>query len=500
MTQNDMSYLIGIDLGTSGVKVVVVEAETLKALAIASEEYPIHHPQSGYAEQNPDDWWDATVKAIHQVTENISVDNIAGISFSGQMHGIVCLDSHLQPIHPAIIWADSRSTKQVEALKNLQSSLNATLSGLPATGYAASSFLWLHQNEPELLQKMDKWCLPKDYIRSKMTGTIQTEASDAASTWLYDVVKNEWSQEVFSFCGLTPEQMPHILSSTAISGHLTEKAAQILRLKPGIPIITGSADLPAQAIGQGIFTPDTMLITVGTGGQIFIPTLEPIPDPHHRYYLLNHNLPDSWYLQSAILSGGLSLRWLRDLLNLPENAYGELSTLAETVPAGAAGLLFLPYLAGERSPIMDSQASGVMFGLRLHHGQAHFARAIMEGVAFALKDCYLSMGQNPEKIVLSGGITKSSIWIQILSDILEKPLYIRKDDAPHGAIGAAILAGIGIDLFSAEEAIALLPQADIVITPQPQSIYRERFEQYRRLYPLLKDEMHLLSQTRYSDE
>lgn len=484
--------LIGIDLGTSSIKVALVDAESLKTVALASEEYTIQHPQSSYAEQNPDDWWQATIKAVHLVTANINPDKIAGISFSGQMHGIVCLDSELEPIHPAIIWADSRSTKEVEELKKLQPSLNATLSGLPATGYAASSFRWLHQNQPELLQKMVTWCLPKDYLRAKMTGTIQTEASDAAATWLYDVVANEWATELVSFCGLQAEQMPQVIPSTAISGHLTEKAAQILRLKAGIPIITGSADLPAQALGQGIIAPDTMLITVGTGGQLFIPITSPIPDPQQHYYLLNHNLPDSWYLQSAILSGGLSLRWLRDLLNLSENknAYGQLSALAKTVPAGAEGLLFLPYLAGERSPIMDSEASGVLFGLRLHHGQAHFARAIMEGVAFALKDCFLSMGQDPQKIVLSGGITKSPVWTQILADVLEKALHVRQDDAPHGAIGAAILAGIGIGHFSVEDALGQLPQAEMIVTPQPQAVYREHFAQYQRLYPLLKAEMH----------
>ena len=494
-----MSYLIGIDSGTSSVKVAVVDSESLKTLAIASGEYPIQHPNSGYAEQNPDDWWNATVKAIHQATAKIDPVDIAGISFSGQMHGIVCLDSNLQPIHPAIIWADSRSTKQVAELKSLQQSLKATLSGLPATGYAASTFLWLHQNQAELLQEMDTWCLPKDYLRARMTGIVQTEPGDAASTWLYDVLTGEWVNELVSFCGLKPEQMPEVIPSTAICGHLTEQAAQILQLKPGIPIVTGSADLPAQAIGQGIFTPDTMLITVGTGGQLFIPTQNPTPDPQQRYYLLNHSLPESWYMQSAILSGGLSLRWLRDLLNLQENAYEQLSTLAETIVAGAGGLLFLPYLAGERSPIMDSQASAMMFGLRLHHGQAHFARAIIEGVAFALKDCFLTTGQNPEKIVLSGGITKSSIRTQILSDVLEKPLHIRKDDAPHGAIGAAILAGIGTGLFTAEGAIARLPQTETVIMPQPQPVYRERFAQYQRLYPLLKNEMHLLSRSMYSD-
>ena len=404
-----MTYLLGIDLGTSSVKVAIIDSQTLTAVAVSTIEYRTYHPQANFAEQSPDEWWQAIVQATRNVVDESTISDITGIGISGQMHGIVCLDANCQPLQDAIIWADGRSINQTNVLHEMQAKFNATLPGVPAVGFAASSALWLKTNRPSLLEQTHMWCLPKDYINLKLTGNVATEPSDASSTWLFDVQVQDWAKDVYEFCGLRKSQMPPIVSSSSIVGHLSKRAAAEVGLKAGIPVVAGSADLPAQALGQGVISSDISLIVVGTGGQIFIPTHSPIIDKDNRYYLFNHNQHDTWYVQAAILAGGLALRWLRNILGLTDskNAYETLSQMAATIPAGSEGLIFLPYLAGERSPHMDAQASGLFFGLKLHHSSAHLVRAVMEGVAFALRDCMLATPyQQIEKSILSGGIAK----------------------------------------------------------------------------------------------
>jgi len=493
-----MTHLLGIDLGTSSVKVALIDESTFRATAVNNVEYPVYHPKNGYAEQNPAEWWNATVQAVRAVLEEVDNAQVVGIGLSGQMHGMVCLDQDLQPIQNAVIWADARSGEQVEQLQRVQPDFESTLPGLPATGFAASTVFWLKMHQPETLAQTHKWLLAKDYIRQRMTGIIATEPSDASSTWLFDVVKQAWAGDVLQFCGLTLAQMPEVVPSSEVVGRLTPSAAQELGLPDGVPVVAGSADLPAQALGQGILSPERALIVVGTGGQIFLPSAAPVVDEANRYYLFNHNQPEMWYIQAAMLAGGLALRWLRDTLGMTEpDAYAQLSALAATVPAGADGLLFLPYLAGERSPHMDAQASGTFFGLRLHHTSAHMARAVMEGVAFALRDCLeLTPHQQVKQYVLSGGITQSAVWSQILSDVLGQSLYAAETEEPHGCIGAAMLAAVGKGLVqSVAEIEALRNHQRRVINPQPKTIYEDRFAQFRRMYPLLKDEMHRLNFT-----
>jgi xylulokinase len=409
------------------------------------------------------------------------------------MHGFVPLGADQTPVHPAIIWPDARPVQQVAALAAARGDrITSTLPGPPAAGYAAASALWLKEHQPDVLEKMAVWCLPKDALRMMMTGEVCTEPSDAASSWLFDIATGTWADDVAAFCGLSPEQMPPVVPSAAVAGELTATAAAALDLPAGVPVVAGSADLPAQGLGHGIVDASTLLITVGTGGQLFVPTHDPQPDPDDRYYLLNHSLKDAWYIQAAILSGGLSLRWLRDLLG-DDVDYADLSTLAAGVPAGAEGLIFLPYLAGERSPLMDPDASGAFLGLRLNHTRAHLARAIMEGVAFALRDCLSILPQQAERFLLSGGAVASPVWSQILADVLEHPLHLATDNAPHGCLGAAVLAGLGVGAFSdVHEANQHLKADHDVITPQSVPVYTTRFEQYRRLYPMLRAEMHLL--------
>lgn len=485
-----MVVILAIDLGTSAVKAALVDVATLAPTAVATAEYPIRHPKPGYAEQDPMDWWRAVQAAVRQARAASPSSVVVGVGLSGQMHGLVCLRRDRTFAHPAIVWPDARSGQQVAELAAARAGFAATLPGPPAAGYAAASARWLFQHRPEVLEQTAVWCLPKDALRLMMTGEVCTEPSDAASSWLFDIASGTWAEDVAAFCGLSPAQMPRIAASAEVVGKLTPAAAADLGLPAGVPVVAGSADLPAQGLGHGIIDPSTLLLTVGTGGQIFVPSQHPQPDPDDRYYLLNHNIAGAWYIQAAILSGGMSLRWLRDLLASPDAGYAALSRLAGDVPAGAEGLLFLPYLAGERSPIMDPDASGVFLGLRLHHNRAHLARAVMEGVAFALRECLSILPQQAERFLLSGGVVASPVWSQILADVLGHPLHLAADDMPHGCIGAAILAGLATghiaDVQTAHQRVAA---AGRVIEPQPSAVYAARYAQYKRLYPLLRDEM-----------
>ena len=490
-----MTFLLGIDLGTSSVKAALIEADTLSVAAVATQEYPVHHPQPGYAEQSPEEWWQALVRAVRTAVININPARIKCIGLSGQMHGLVCLGHNRELLSPAIIWADARTSAEVKDLTAFQASCTAILPGRPAAGFAAASALWLSRHRPDILNKMEVVLLPKDYVRYLLTGVIVTDPSDASSTWLYDVAKGDWAPEVVAFCGLNASQMPPIKPSAVQSGTVTAIVAHELGLPVGIPVVTGSADLPAQALGHGIVDPGTVLVTVGTGGQVFTPCLHPQVDPQQRLYVFQHNLPGRWYMQAAILSAGLSLRWLRGLIGMAtrSDSYETLSHMANDIDAGAEGLLFLPYLAGERTPHMDVKASALFLGLRLHHGAPHLARAVMEGVGFALKENLDLVASESAFITLSGGITQSPVWCQILANIFNMPLHAAAADIPHACVGAAILAGLGLHYYqNVADVIARLPAKTTRFQPQDTGSYAGRYEQYRRLYPLLKNEMHQL--------
>lgn len=492
-----MTYLLGIDLGTSSVKVAIVDAATLQVVASTGYEYPIDHPAPGFAEQDPAGWWEAVVQAVRSALgdSDVSASDIAGIGVAGQMHGLVCLGADHQPVHPAIIWADSRATTEVEELAAFQESSTVTLPGPPAAGFAGPSALWLSRHRPDVLAQT-AWCLlPKDYVRFRLTGQIHSEPSGAGSTWLFDIAEATWAPAVVERCGLHMAQMPPICDSTDVCGTVTPDAASALGVAAGIPVVAGSADLPAQALGHGIIRPETVFVTVGTGGQVFRPLLSPQIDRGAGIYVYPHNVPGRWYAQAAILAGGLSLRWLRDLLGMQgkTDAYAHLSLLAGEIDPGAEGLLFLPYLAGERTPHMDPHASGLFLGLRLHHEAAHLARAVMEGVAFALKGCFALIASEPAEVLVSGGITRSEVWCQIVADVWNQPLRLVPAETPRACLGAAILAGIGTGIYvDVADATSRLSEPTTIVYPQTPERYAKRYEQYRSLYPLLSEMMHAL--------
>lgn len=482
-----MSYLLSIDLGTSSVKVGVFASDTLTLVRQATAVYPLHHPQPNFAEQDPKAWWLAVITAVSQATATLDKTKIKAIGLDGQMHGLVCLGKDHQPILPAIIWADGRSEAEVKQLA--EAGFTAVLPGAPATGFSASSVLWLKHNQPAILDQTRTILLPKDYIRLRLTGTVASEPSDAASTWLFDVQKNEWAEDVAAFCGLSPHQLPPILASGEIAGLLREETAVQLNLPPNLPVITGAADLAAQMLGHGITQPSQTFVTVGSGGQVVVPQTSFAQNPPSGTYSFPHCLPNRWYTQAAILSAGLSLQWLRDILQLSQqaNAYATLSNMAASVPAGADGIIFLPYLSGERTPHQNPQASALFFGLRAHHTTAHLARAVMEGVCFALLDClnlFEQKGNAP--IVLSGGIVQSDVWCQTAAEVWQRPLILTPNNTPRAALGSAVLAGLGINLWSSVEEIKSLLLVDqTIIEPKIGGFYEAAYEKYGRLYPLL---------------
>ncbi len=492
--------LIGIDIGTTNIKTVVIDATDAHVLAAADREHPIHHPRPGYSEQNPAEWWEAVVETTRRALADsaTSPSSVSGIGLSGQMHGTVFVGDDNQPVRPAIIWADTRSSPQVKALKDRLSIADMArhAPGQPAAGFMGPTLMWMAAHEPDTLARTKVVLLPKDAVRLKLTDQISTEPSDAAATWLFDVVRGDWSDALLNACNVDRRIMPPVMESAAVAGALTRRAAETLGLPAGIPVVTGSADLPAQALGYGLFEPGRALVTVGTGGQVVHPLTAPAIDPDLRYYVFNHSAAGRWYAQAATLSAGLSLRWLRDTINA--GGYERLSELAAKVPPGADGLIFLPYLAGERTPIMDPAASGVFLGLRLHHEAGHMARAIMEGVMFSLADCLDLAAQSSKtpvtEVIASGGATKSPVWRQIMADVLGRPLMLSQG-AHHACVGAALLAGVGAGLYeNIAGACSRLPAPQVAVIPDrtQTAFYRERRERYRGLYDRLKDDMHAL--------
>ena len=499
-----MSYLLGIDVGTSSVKAAIVVAESARVVAAAGREVAIHTPRPGWAEQDPTDWFEAAVGAAREAIAAAGTGGHAvhGVGFSGQMHGTVCLDAAGRQVRPAIIWADTRSGPQATALlADLDpADLAEHAPGPPVAGFMGPTLRWLREHEPETTARTATVLLPKDYVRMRFTGEATTEVSDAASTWLLDIARGEWSGWLAERCTVEPGWLPPVLGSAEAAGGLRAEVAAALGVRPGIPIAAGCADQPAQALGHGLLDPGTDSVTIGTGGQVFHPLAAPHVDPGLRMHTFNHAVPGRWYALAAILSAGLSLRWLRDLLGMKglADAYARLSALAEGVPPGAEGLIFLPYLAGERTPHMDPSASGVFLGLRLHHGPAHLARAVMEGVTMALAECLAlasGMGDGEvRQVVASGGATNSAVWRQIQANVYGVPLAISAGEE-HASLGAALLGGVAAGVYeSVEAACARLPRPTDRVEPDPAAVafYAAHREQFRALYGKLREDMHEL--------
>jgi len=498
-----MPYLIGIDVGTTGAKALLID-ESGGVKASATIEYPLSTPRPNWAEQDPEEWWRATVGTIQEVLAEagISGSDVAGLGLSGQMHGSVFLDASHQVIRPAILWCDQRTAAQCEWIHQavgdedvVRETCNPVL-----TGFTAPKIIWLRDEEPANYAQVAKVLLPKDYIRFRLTGEFATEVSDASGTSLLNVRRRRWSDVMLERTGIPKEWMPEVSESPEVSGHITAEVAELTGLAKGTPVVGGGGDQAAGAVGNGIVETGVVSSTVGTSGVVFAHLDEPLMDPELRTHTFCHAVPGKWHVMGVMLSAGGSFRWLRDSICQPEmeqaeaqgkDPYEVMTALAEDAPLGSEGLIFLPYLTGERTPYANPNAKGVFFGLTLRHTKAHLIRSAMEGVAFGMRDCLeiiRGMGVEITQVRASGGGARSKLWRQIHADVTgQAHVTINVDEGP--ALGVALLAGVGVGVWSSvpeacHATIQVVDQCD----PQPAAsdAYQGFYELYGQLYRQLE--------------
>ena len=495
-TRTSLSAFLGIDLGTSSVKVVAVSTSG-KILGLGSVEYPILTPQPGWAEQDPEQWWNATTRAVREAINAAGQPEILAIGFSGQMHGPVLLDKTGKPLGNAIIWADQRGASVLSEIEErVERRILATVCGTaPAAGFLISTLFWLQRFDRPRFDQLGAVLLPKDYLRFRLCGDLATDPSDAAATGLFDVANLVWSHAVIEKLEMPIAIFPKIRNSVELAGRLTAQAGEDLGLRSGIAVAMGSADQPAQAVGNGLFEPGRGSVTIGTGGQVFLPMAAPLVDPEARLHTFCHADRGRWYLLGAMLAAGMALRWLRQTLYGGTISYSEMDRRAGEIEPGCEGLFFLPYLVGERSPIMDPKARGSFVGLTLRHQAPHLVRALLEGVAFSLRQIVAAMeetGATVDDWIVSGNGLASPLWRQILADVVGRPLLRGSDEnsAERAAVGAAIQGGIAAGVIkSFEEAKKFAPVFGQVTEPNQERAerYEDAFARYKEIYPSLRD-------------
>lgn len=492
-----MTVLIGLDIGTTGARAIAVDLAGA-VVAQASCEYPLLSPRSGWTEQRPEDWWDATRQTLGRLGAQVG-SQVAGLGLTGQMHGAVVLDASDRVIRPALLWNDQRTEAQCLEITDLVGFDRLIgIAGNPAlTGFQAPKLLWLREEEPESFARIARVLLPKDYVRLHLTGEYVTDVSDASGTLLLDLHRRDWSRELLDTLALPAKWMPTVLESPDVSGRLLPEIAAELGLPTGVPVVAGAGDNAAAAIGNGIVRGGLVSSSIGTSGVIFAHTPGLSPEPGGRLHAFCHAVPGNYHLMGVTLSAGGSLRWWRDALG-DSLTYDELTELAGSAPPGAEGLLFLPHLAGERTPHLDPAARGAFFGLTARHRLAHLTRALMEGVTFSLRACLeimTGLGVTVKQIRATGGGGRSAFWRQLQADVYGMPVHRTvADEGP--AYGAALLAGVGAGLFrSVEECAALVRLRPEVAEPDPVrgQLYEDYFEAYRELYPSTRDLMRRLS-------
>lgn len=493
--------LLGIDIGTSGSKAVLIDLAG-NVLSSATSEYLMHTPRPLWAEQDPRDWWSATVGAVRQVLSGSGVrpGDVAGVGLTGQMHGLVLLDAHGSVLRPCIMWNDQRTGPQCEEITARLglSRLLELIANPVLPGFTAPKIVWVRENEPQVYSQVAHMLLPKDYIRYRLTGQYATEVSDASGTALLDVRGRKWSANMLAALDISAQWLPECYESTVASTAISAEAAEATGLLPGTPVVGGGGDQAAGAVGSGIVQQGVISVTLGTSGVVFAATEEFLLEPEGRLHAFCHAVPGRWHLMGVMLSAAGSLRWFRDALGgeelerAPSNGsdvYDLLCTEAATAPAGSEGLIFLPYLSGERTPHPDPEARGVFFGLTLRHGKAHMVRSVLEGVAYGLRDSLelmRGMGVEVRQVRASGGGANSPLWRQILADVFNSEIVLT-NVTEGAAFGAALIAGVGVGLYgSVDEACSGVIRITERVAPGPDAgIYNDYYPVYRSLYPAL---------------
>jgi xylulokinase len=492
--------VLGIDIGTSATKTILckISGEIIQS---ASSPYPLYQPHKGWAEQPPDDWWEATIASIREVLHHsgIQPSDIVSIGLTGQMHGAVFLDKYHQVIRPAIIWCDQRTESQVSWLEEqvgyeqiIQYTANP-----PLTNFTLTKLLWLKENEPQHYEKTAKLLLPKDYISFKLTGQFTTDVSDASGTLLLDVRNRQWSDPMINRLQISRDWLPSLYESQEICGEVTEEAEALTGLKKGTPVVAGAGDQAAGAIGNGIVNTGVVSVSVGTSGVVFASTDQPEFDHKGRLHTFCHAVPDKWHVMGVTQAAAGSLEWFvneffqEQKREMGKSFYDKLLAETEKISPTSDGLLFLPYLFGERTPHLDPHAKGTFFGLTSYHTRLHFVRAILEGVAYSLRDCLSliqQLGISVHDIRMSGGGAKGPLWNQIHADIFNhRVTTINASEGP--AFGAAILSMVGVrEYATVEEACDELIYSIEETQPIQENItlYEKEYTKYQALYPSLK--------------
>jgi len=498
-----MAFLLGIDIGTSGTKTLLIDSQG-GVVASATVEYPMDTPRPLWCEQDPEDWWQAAVQSIRQVlsTSGINKTEIAGVGLSGQMHGLVLLDAQGQVLRPCIMWNDQRTGAECQWIMDKvgrQRFLELT-ANLALPGFTAPKIIWTRNHEPEVYARIAKVLLPKDYVRYRMTGEYVTEVSDASGTVLLNVGKRQWSDEVLKELDIPAEWMPTCVESPEITGHVTAAVAEATGLPVGLPVIGGGGDQAASGVGTGIVEPGLVSVTMGTSGVVFAYTDQPSRDVDGRLHTFCHAVPGKWHVMGVTLAAGGSFRWLRDTLGGTEmdvaaltgvDPYEVLTAEAAQAPAGCEGLIYLPYLSGERTPYPDPNARGTFFGLTVRHNKRHMVRSVLEGVAYSLRDSielFRQMNVPIQQVRATGGGARSRVWRQILADVFGAEL-VTVNITDGSAYGAALLAGVGARVYaSVPEACAQTIKIVDKVEPIAANAvkYDAYYGVYRSLYGALK--------------
>src|SRR6266508_791262 len=487
-------YFLGIDVSTTATKALLINDKG-EVIGVAATEYPFETPRPLWSEQHPDLWWDGAQKSIRAVIEKSGIDStqIGGVGLTGQMHGLVLLDASGNVLRPSILWNDQRTQSQCDEIHQLigREKFIQITGNVALTGFTAPKILWVKQNEPEIYAKAAHVLLPKDYVRYKLTNAFAIDKADGAGTVLMDLKKRDWSQEVLSALEIPFAWMPPLYEGTQITGNITPEAANATGLKVGTPVVAGGGDQAAQAVGVGAVEPGVVALTVGTSGVVFATTPSALIDPEGRLHAFCHAVPGLWHFMGVMLSAAGSLQWYRDML-APNMSFDDLLKEAESVLAGSEGLQFLPYLSGERTPHPDPLARGAFIGLTIRHSRAHMTRALLEGVAFGLKDSFTliqSAGLGAiTQVRASGGGTKGALWRQILASVLEAEL-VTVNTTEGAAYGAALLAGVGAgvwtDVPSACKASVKITGSTLPDSSQA-AVYGRSYLLFQELYPILK--------------
>jgi xylulokinase len=485
---------LGIDVGTGGSRALVVDRDG-KVLASATADHaPFRSPHSGWAEQDPEDWWRAAVDAVRAVLAPVTVDvaDIAAVGLTGQMHGAVLLDDAGRSLRPALIWCDQRTNAEcawLEETVGLARLLQLTANP-PLTNFTLTKLLWVRRHQPEIWRQVRHVLLPKDYVRFRLSGEHAIDVADASGTLLLDVERRRWSDELIEMIGIDREMLPTVFESPEICARVSQAGAAATGLRVGTAIVAGAGDQAAGAVGMGISKPGAVSATIGTSGVVFAATNRPATDPHGRLHTFCHAIPDRWHVMGVTQAAGLSLRWLRDLLG-PPTPYDHLAQMAQHVPPGADGVMWAPYLMGERTPHCDPTIRAALVGLGANHGRGHVVRALMEGVAFSLRDTFeiLSELRIPvERIRAGGGGARSPLWRQIQANVYQQPVETIVADE-GAAFGAAILAGVGAGAWPSVDGACetVVQTADVVpCEPEVAAIMNGCYQRYRRMYPALR--------------